>query len=403
MKIYYSVVEKFPTFRVDLTELFGVSLKRLGVETIWFMGAYQSKKNRENAQIGFEKVHLPFYLNGKGVFNKCFNKILYYISDVYCLTCLIFRHVDAVQVRDKYIAAIYGLLIAKIKNIPFFYWCSYPYPEHDLEMAKQTKGLNSIIYLMRGAFGYYALYKFVMKLANHSFVQSERMQDDISAYGVRIDSMTAVPMAVSHTIFEKIADLNKESSSENEFVYLGTLAAVRKLNVIITAFSKVIEKHKDARLIIVGEGDYPEEKLNLIQLAEHLGIIHNVVFTGFIPMEKAWQIVSKSFACISPFYPTKALISASPTKLVEYLALGKPVIVNNHPDQDNVIRSSEAGLSVDWGCEQFADAMIWMLENPQAAKAMGEKGPDWVRKHRVYDIIAQQVYSKYIEIIGAVA
>ena len=85
------------------------------------------------------------------------------------------------------------------------------------------------------------------------------------------------------------------------------------------------------------------------------------------------------------------------------MALGKPVIVNDQPEQSLVIQQSGAGLCVTWGEEAFADAMIWMLENPQAAKAMGAKGPDWVRKHRVYDIIAQQVDSKYSEIIGATA
>lgn len=400
MKIYYSVVEKFPTFRVDITELFGVSLKKLGVTTVWFMDASRNKDNKIVNQDGFESVKLPAFFDGAGLAVKIFNKLSYYLCDIWSLLCQLFSDVTLIQVRDKYIAALFGLLIAKIKKVPFCYWCSYPYPEHDLGMVTSLQGYRKWVYYIRGIFGYYAIYKIVMKYANHSFVQSDQMLRDIIEYGVPADKMSAVPMAVSDDIFDRVATFKTGESDKHTFVYLGTLATVRRMETIIEAFSLVVKKHPMAKLVLVGEGDYPEEKERLIQRAIALGISDSVRFTGFIPMADAWKIAANGFACISPFYPTKVLASASPTKLVEYMALGKPVIVNDQPDQASVIKSSGAGLCVEWGSEHFASAMIWMLDNPDEAIAMGRKGPEWVKENRTYSIIAGQVYQQYQKIGG---
>jgi hypothetical protein len=40
---------------------------------------------------------------------------------------------------------------------------------------------------------------------------------------------------------------------------------------------------------------------------------------------------------------------ASPTKLVEYMALGKAVVANDHPDQRMVLEQSGAGICVTVG------------------------------------------------------
>lgn len=400
MKIYYSVVEKFPTFRVDITELFGVSLKKLGVTVVWFMDSNQDKHNGIINQDGFESVKLPTYFHSRSLVVKIINKLSYYFFDIWFLFRQVFSDVNLIQVRDKYIAALFGLLIAKIKKVPFCYWCSYPYPEHDLGMVSNLKGYRKWVYYIRGVFGYYAIYKIVMRYGNHSFVQSDKMLQDIAEYGVPVDKMSAVPMAVSDNIFDRVNVFQTESSDTNTFVYLGTLATVRRMETIIEAFSFVVKKYPAAKLVMVGEGDYPEEKELLIQRSIQLGISESIRFTGFIPMEDAWRIAANSFACISPFYPTKVLVSASPTKLVEYMALGKPVIVNDQPDQASVVKSSGAGLCVEWGSENFASAMIWMLEHPDEAKEMGRKGPGWVRENRTYSIIAQQVYKQYQIILG---
>src|SRR5207244_1339415 len=76
---------------------------------------------------------------------------------------------------------------------------------------------------------------------------------------------------------------------------------------------------------------------------------------------------------------------ASPTKSLEGLCAGVPVVgsaeVDEHPA---ILEPSGGGVSVPWDKARFADAVVSLLENPARRRAMGEQGRRWVLAHRTY-------------------
>lgn len=397
IKLFYSTEDTFPPYRVDVGVLFSEYLAMHGVGTEWYMRRgtlEQPRRTLFNKQV----VNLPYFVSGQGVFSKLFNKVAFWFCDLFCITKCLFKSIDILQVRDKYLAAVLGLFIARLKGITYVYWCSYPFPEHYLEMAEHTTGLRRVYCWINGKLGFLILYKLVIPFSHHTFVQSDAMLNTIHGYGVKRFKMTPVPMGVPDKIFSLHAE--NKIKNEKQFVYIGTLAAVRRLHVLIEAFASVAQYEPNARLIIVGDGDIPDERIALMDLAEKLGIHELINFTGFLPMEEAWRIAEQSFCCISPIYPTPVLNVGSPTKLVEYMALGKPVICNDHPEQKEILEVAKVGKCVSWSVEDFSDAMLWMLKNPEAAMAMGKRGPEWVRKNRTYSVIAKQVFNQYQMILG---
>lgn len=398
-KIYYSIIEKFPPYRVDVAELFGHCLAQRGMTIEWYM--QRNNPGPWGTDLFYDqKVNLPKLLANNNFPSKVTNKLLFWLFDIVGLSGCIFKKLDILQVRDKYIAALFGIVIARIKGIKFIYWCSYPYPEQDLEQGHLMKGLIKYFYLARGGAGKIALYKVIMPLSDHVFVQSEQMKKDINEYGVDANKMTSVPMGVSMTMLNW-AQAQQFEVEPGLIVYIGTLSAVRRMHVIIEAFAEVHSRIPEARLMIVGDGDFPFERSALEVLAQQLNLLDAIKFTGFLPIEKAWLIAASAQVCISPFYPTLVLNSASPTKLVEYMALGKPVVCNDHPEQSAIIQESNAGLCVEWGAKPFADAIVWILEHPQEAALMGAKGAQWVAQHRTYDILSELVYKRYSNILEA--
>jgi glycosyltransferase involved in cell wall biosynthesis len=113
--------------------------------------------------------------------------------------------------------------------------------------------------------------------------------------------------------------------------------------------------------------------------------------TGFLPMTEAWGYVRAAEVCVSPFYPTFVLNSTSPTKLIEYMAMGKAVVANDHPEQKQVLRDSAGGLCVPYREKAFADAIVELIRNPQKAAEMGQNGRKYVEQHRTYHTIAGMV------------
>ena len=98
---------------------------------------------------------------------------------------------------------------------------------------------------------------------------------------------------------------------------------------------------------------------------------------------------------LSPFPRGYLLDSASPTKAIEYMALGLPVIVNDNPDQAQVIRESGEGLCVSLEPGAFAGALLELLGDPARRREMGEKGRRYVVKVRGYDKLAETVAATY--------
>lgn len=400
MRLFYFVTDSYPAWRVDLAELFSYELKSASLTTDWSM-------RRDNS--GFwgsvhhnnEKIYLPLAVNNMGFITPIIRRIGEVIGELRLMLMLIFgQRYDIIQVRDdRYTAAFFAFVAARIRGSKFTYWVSFPFPENDLEKASLSIGVRSVFFKLRGTLAHWWLYKIVLPLADHIFVQTEGMKLNIISYGLPAHKMTAVPMGVSTKLFNWIKTANV-SIEPNSIVYLGTLARSRRLEMLLEAFVVVLKKYPDATLYMVGRGDTADDRLYLERFATQLNITKRIIFTGFVPIEQAWAFAAKGAVCISPIYPTFIFLQGSPTKLYEYMALSRPVIANDHPEQLLALTESGAGLCVPWQAEEFATAIVSLLNNPHKAEEMAKFGPSWVAKNRRYDLVAAKVFSQYQQIVN---
>lgn len=402
LRIFYAVPDPFPAWRLDVIELFGRQLPKLGVEVTW------SQRHRTVGPGGWVT-----YVGRPALIARCFGTnnlvaklatgLSQAVSDLRLFLHLIVgQKYPIVQIRDRrYFAALLALIACRIRGMKFVHWCSYPFPEFEIEMGKSTSGIRRLVWLTRGYISFHFLYRFLHRAADHIFVQSEQMRSDIAHYGVNSQKMTPVPMGVPPELVHWATRQGSIESVPGRIVYIGTLARVRHLETIIEAFSIVVAHVPYARLVMVGAGDSPTETTALIRRAEELGVKNFVTFTGFVSMEQAWVWAASATVCLSPFYPTFVLRSCSPTKLVEYLAIGKAVVANVHPEQSEILRDVGAGDCVVWAASAFAERIAELLTNSTEAIRMAERGPAWVAAHRSYDRIAKVVYEKYCELAWA--
>jgi glycosyltransferase involved in cell wall biosynthesis len=395
LRLFYFVADTFPAWRSDVLELFGRELPQRGLEVTWGMrragAGFCSRATQEG-----QTVHLLASLGKRGALAKVGSRLLEALCEpVHFLGLLLGCRADVVQVRDdRYLAAFWAWLAARLTGARFVYWLSFPFPEHDAESAKSARGLRKAFLRTRAALSAWWLYRVVLRRVDHAFVQSESMAADIAAYGIDPRRLTPVPMGVPMRLLDWAAS-HRPEVRPGLVVYIGTLAVSRRLATVIEAFAIVCHDHPDARLLMVGDGDRPNERESLERCARDLGIADRVRFTGFLPMDQAWELAAGAAVGLSPFFPDRVQRVASPTKLVEYMAMGRPVVCNDHPEQSAIIRESGAGLSVPWGAKEFAEAIGRLLDDPRTADEMGGRGPAWVSAHRSYRIIADDVWRQY--------
>jgi glycosyltransferase involved in cell wall biosynthesis len=390
--------DKFPPFRPDVVILFAEKLTEKGHKIDWLL------QSDEACRKGFEKkwhggrVQVGATNLGKTKLSRLHKHILALLHDLKMFKILKQGDHDFIIVKDKFISALFAICAVIIHKKKFIFWLSYPFPEASLYSARTGTARYPFFYLIRGEVLGLILYRLILPCAKHIFVQSEQMKKDICFHGIRPEKVTSVPMGVKIEDIPFCGYSKEEKKNEKLIVYLGTLIRLRKIDFLVRVLAEVVKGGVNTQLLFVGGGEDAQDEDIILSESERLGLSERVRITGFLPREKALELVAEADVCLSPYYPTPILNSTSPTKLIEYMALGKAVVANDHPEQKLVLNESQAGLCVSWDEKEFSGAIKQILDNPDEKKAMGERGRKYVERKRTYDIIADIVENELLKI-----
>ena len=306
------------------------------------------------------------------------------------------------QVRDAALAGLLFLAAARIGRRPFVFWMSFPITDDYHRRALVQPAGRPWLRMARLAYAAVAggvLYRIVLPRADHVFVQSERMKADLAAKGAPPARMTAVPMGVSLAAYVDCPSTDDERlNAKRVLLYVGAQGPERPLELVIDALAQVAARF-DVVLILAGDSPATDQA-RLLNRAIAAGVAARLVFVGQRSLAETLGYARRADVCLSPFPTTATYLSATPTKLVEYLAMGRPVVASDHPDQRRVIEESGAGLLAPLTADGFADAILALLADPASAEAMGAKGPPWVAAHRDYAVLSEMVAAVYDRLLG---
>ena len=140
---------------------------------------------------------------------------------------------------------------------------------------------------------------------------------------------------------------------------------------------------------------------NLKKLSYSLKIENNVLFTGKIPFFKIPEFIAASDIGISPIPPLPIYKISSPTKLFEYMAVGKAFVANKEIyEQEKVVNESKGGLLVNFDPNSFAKGLLELLNNPVKAEKMGKNGKKWVLENRDYKSMVPRIEEVYYKLMS---
>jgi glycosyltransferase involved in cell wall biosynthesis len=404
LRVLFVPWDRFPPFRPAARAIFLHELPKRGHEIDWLIQADESRPEANTVKIEGGIAYIGKTDPGQKVLNRVHKHLLNLVNSFRILNLVRANKYDLIQAKDNFGAAIVSLLVARLRGIHFFYWIAYPRAESYIYEGKSRHCRYPLFYRILGHFFTFLLYKIILHAADHIFVQSEQMKRDLAIEGISVAKMTPVPSSVNldcvpYEIEERTHQAVEKGSSK-WIVYLGTLKRARKLDFIIHAFAKILTAEPNAVLFIIGKGDQESDLQWLRSEAVRLEIDRAVRFTGFLEMAEGWEYIRHADVCLSPYFPTPILQSTSPTKLVEYMAMGKPVVANDHPEQTLVIEKSRAGLCTPWEEGAFADAVLKILRDPDEADRMGQRGRRYVQEHRTNQAMAELVEHTYAGVIG---
>lgn len=395
--------DKFPPFRVDVAVLFCKEMTQRGHKIDFLLQSDADNRHFYSKTFSGGRAFVGATNNGTKIINRLHKHCLSIINDFRMIRLARKERYDFIQVKDKFIAALIGIVVSKMTNCKFFFWLSYPFPEASLYEYKSGTARYPYFYLFRGMIFKFFLYRIILPLSDHTFVQSDQMKKDIVQKGIDPIKITPVPMGVDlddNSVFSNSVEgpIRREP---NAIIYLGTMQKVRRIDFVIRVFRKVLDNMPDVILYMVGGSENSSDLEFLKDEAKRLNVDHATVFTGNLPRAEAIQFVRRSAVGISPFFPTPILNSTSPTKLIEYMSTGTPVVANDHPDQRLIIEESKAGLCVEYNEDDFAEAIQKLLKDQEKSSQMGINGEEYIRRKRNYRVIADSLEKQYFQFLDA--
>ncbi|MFH2069922.1 MAG: glycosyltransferase [Elusimicrobiota bacterium] len=153
----------------------------------------------------------------------------------------------------------------------------------------------------------------------------------------------------------------------------GRLHEQKGMEHFISAIPSVLSKFKNVLFVITGDGP---QKRQLEAQALKMKILDKVIFTGFQPADESVRIISSSDIFVLP-----SLWEGTPNVLLEAMSQGRPVISTDTGGVREIIDDGLNGLIVRPASpKELSEKIIWLIENTEAAKKMGNNAREKVRK-----------------------
>jgi len=157
-------------------------------------------------------------------------------------------------------------------------------------------------------------------------------------------------------------------------VYLGSLDEPRGTQQAIRAAVVLKKRGVTARLKIAPW--HSEHRLQYLQnLTRELDADDVVEFLDRMGAKETALFLNRAWIGLVPHLPTKRMALNMPVKILEYMAMGLPVVYTDLPNHREVTLGRNVGMAVDTESpEAIADAIQHLIEHPDQARAMGLEG-----------------------------
>ena len=235
-----------------------------------------------------------------------------------------------------------------------------------------------------------------MRRCHHIVVPSKSIRDILfSEYYVK-GPITIVPTGIELEPYESADGTSIRQQrgwgEQTVLITVGRLAKEKNLGRLLQAFALVVQRHPDVRLVILGDGPYRKD---LVELTQSLGIAPSVDFVGKVPFEEIpCYLKAADMFCFSSLTETQGLVT------VEAMAAGLPVAAVDATGTRDVIEHGKDGLLTPDDSQALAQAISRILDDPGLADRLRAAGLDKARAYSIREQ-AQKMLSVYQEAIEA--
>lgn len=251
-------------------------------------------------------------------------------------------NLDLIHTHTEFSLGIFGRIMARELHLPVIHTYHTIYEDYTHYIAK-FKSLD------KGAKAFVRSYtKLCCNGVETVIVPTEKVKDLLTEYSVYRE-IEVIPTGINLEKFEEskysveeIQMLRQKYGIQKDdkvILYIGRLAKEKNLDEVLKDIPDFMERHQDAKMVIVGDGAYRE---TLEKCAEKLSCRDNILFLG----EQPWDEIAKFYRLGDVF------ISASTSETqgltyIEAMASGLPVVAKKDRCLDGILENGYNGFTFE--------------------------------------------------------
>ncbi len=197
---------------------------------------------------------------------------------------------------------------------------------------------------------------------------TETFKQWATEHGRRAEDVAVMPDAFDPELYPPIS---KEDARRwlglplDAFItgYAGLTFAYRRLDLLVEAFAKIASMRDNTVLVLVG--GRAAEVRELRTRAERVGVSSRVIMPGSVPHEDAARYLQASDVLVIP--DTVTGMTASPLKLFEYMAAGRPIVLKDMPALREILDDESACFFPEGDVQALAQALDRLCSEPEFA------------------------------------
>jgi glycosyltransferase involved in cell wall biosynthesis len=276
--------------------------------------------------------------HGKQAFGRILNYISFMLSAP--LGLLKAGPCDVIYVwHPPLTVGIAAWVMSSLLRVPFVYDVQDIWPESAILSGVLAEGMLTKL-LAR-------IEKFVYRQASHILVVTEGASRNLIAKGVPQDKISVTPHWVNDAPFGEdnhtSARLFRQRMKFNScftVMFAGNLGLVQKLDTVIYA-AKFLPQNENILIVFVGDG---VDKVRLQNLSNSLNLQQRIKFIDRQPMETMPAIMAAADALLVHLKRSEFSQFMIPTKIISYLAAGKPILLAAEGAAIDLIKEAGAGI-----------------------------------------------------------
>jgi glycosyltransferase involved in cell wall biosynthesis len=215
------------------------------------------------------------------------------------------------------------------------------------------------------------------RYATHVVTVHDAMKDLLLRTGIAPEKISVVMNAPDPRIFAAASGPSTRDPSDRTILFAGTVAARYGVDLLVRAVARVKDEIPGVRLRIVGDGDAVPA---LQRSARELGISDRVAFDGPVPLDRIPSIVRSCWVGAQP-HPDDPLIRLTlPTKVLEWCALGLPVICSRTDALTRTLTDADLNLLTPGDFDDLCTTLLAAHRNPEALAAKAARAKESVRR-----------------------